>query len=389
MTMSGDVPEISKAPSANAATYFDGTSSRRRAVALDFSDRLEIREHEQTLAAWAYDDIRRTDSPSGLLRLGCLTALALARLEVRDTALAAELVSRCAKLDENTPGRRGVAIIVGWSLAATISIVAVVLFGLPLIADRLAPLVPAAFERRLGDAADSQVKAMFNARVCDNAAGQRAFVKLVTSIRESAGLDTSVQSGVLSSPIPNAFALPGGKVYLFDGLLAKAENADEIAGVLAHELGHLKHRDSMRGLIRDGSTSFLIGLLFGDITGSSALIFGSRTLVTSSHSREAETRADGFAIDVMHRLGRPAKPTGELLLRITGKGGKALSIISTHPLSEDRLARMSREDRPAGGPPLLTSEEWRSLKSICDGNSGPAKSDPAKSDPAESGATRI
>jgi predicted Zn-dependent protease len=117
----------------------------------------------------------------------------------------------------------------------------------------------------------------------------------------------------------------------------------------------------MRGLIRDGSTSFLIGLLFGDITGSSALIFGSRTLVTSSHSREAETNADGFAIDVMHRLGRPAKPTGELLLRVTGKEGKGLSIISSHPLSEDRLARMSREDRPASGPPLLTSEEWRAL----------------------------
>ena len=371
--MDSDAPELSKTPPANAATYFDGTSSRRRAVTLHFADRLEIIEHEQVLAAWDYADIRRADSPSGMLRLGCPTASALARLEVRDNALAAELVSRCTKLDENTPGRRGVAVIVGWSLAAAVSIVAVVLFGLPLIADRLAPLVPEAFERRLGDVADSQIKTMFSAKACDNPAGQKAFVKLVTSIRESAGLDTSVQSGVLSSPIPNAFALPGGKVYLFDGLLAKADNADEIAGVLAHELGHLKHRDSMRGLIRDGSTSFLIGLLFGDITGSSALIFGSRTLVTSSHSREAETNADGFAIDVMHRLGRPAKPTGELLLRVTGKESKGLSIISTHPLSEDRLARMSREDRSAGGPPLLTSEEWRSLKSICDGKSAPAK----------------
>ena len=378
MTTDNDAPENAKAPPANAATYFDGTSSRRRAVTLHFADRLEISDHEQTLAVWDYADIRRADSPAGTLRLGCLSAPALARVEVRDHALAAELISRCARLDDNTPGRRGVAVIVGWSLAAAVSIVAVVLFGLPLIADRLTPLVPAAFERRLGEVADSQIRTMFNAKVCDNAAGQKAFVKLVTSIRESAGLDTSVQSAVLSSPIPNAFALPGGKIYLFDGLLAKADNADEIAGVLAHELGHLKHRDSMRGLIRDGSTSFLIGLLFGDITGSSALIFGSRTLVTSSHSREAENNADGFAIDVMHRLGRPAKPTGELLLRVTGKEGKGLSIIASHPLSEDRLARMSREDKPGGGPPLLTSEEWRSLKSICDGKSDPNKSEPAK-----------
>jgi len=348
-------------------------SSRRRAVTLRLADRLEINEDEQPLAAWAYADIRRADSPAGMLRVSCLTAPALARLEVRDTVLAGQLVSRCAGMDDDIPGRRGVAAIIGWSLAATVSIIAVVLFGLPLAADRLAPLVPAAFERRLGDVADAQVKKLFGAKVCDNAAGEKAFVKLVTAIRESAGLDTSVQSGVLSSSIPNAFALPGGKVYLFNGLLAKAENADEIAGVLAHELGHLKHRDSMRGLIRDGSTSFLIGLLFGDITGSSALIFGSRTLVTSSHSREAETNADGFAIDVMHRLGRPAKPTGELLLRVTGKEGKGLSIISTHPLSEDRLTRMSREDQSASGPPLLTPEEWRSLKSICNGKSDSAK----------------
>lgn len=364
--MDSDAPEAPKSPPGGSATYFDGMSSRRRAVTLRFADRLEIDEDEHALAAWAYPDIRRVDGPAGMLRLSCLTAPGLARLEVRDTALAGELRSRCAGIDDDIPGRRGVAAIVGWSLAATVSIVAVVLFGLPLAADRLTPLVPDAFERRLGDVADSQVKAMFDAKVCDNAAGQKAFVKLVTAIRESAGLDTSVQSGVLSSSVPNAFALPGGRVYLFNGLLAKAENPDEIAGVLAHELGHLKHRDSMRGVIHDGGASFLIGLLFGDITGSSALIFASRSLVTSSYSRDAEQNADSFAIDVMHRLGRPAKPTGELLFRVTGKEGKGLSIISSHPLTEDRLARMSREDRPAGGPPLLTNEEWRSLKSICD-----------------------
>jgi predicted Zn-dependent protease len=242
----------------------------------------------------------------------------------------------------------------------------VVLFGVPLAAERLTPLVPDSFERRLGDVADRQVKAVFNAKLCDHAPGQAAFAKLVTAIREAADLDTSVQSGVLSTWVPNAFALPGGKVYLLSGLLAKAENADEIAGVLAHELGHLKHRDNMRGLIHNGGTSFLIGLLFGDITGSSALIFAARSLVTNSYTREAEQDADSFSIEIMHRLGRPTKPMGELLVRVTGKEAKGLSIVSSHPLSEDRLARMTREDRPASSPPLLTPEEWRSLKAICE-----------------------
>jgi Zn-dependent protease with chaperone function len=349
-----------------AAIYFDGLSSRRRAVTLTFTDQLEINEPSETAIAWSYADIRRADGPAGLLRVSCLTAPPLARLEIRDTAIAAELISHCTHLDENVPGRRGVARIVGWSVAATVSIVAVVLFGVPLAADRLTPLVPQAFERRLGDVAESQVKTLFGGKLCDNAPGQAAFSKLVNAIRESAGLDPSIQSAVLSSPIANAFALPGGKVYLFSGLLAKADNADELAGILAHELGHLKHRDGTRNLIYNGGTSFLIGLLFGDITGSGALIFASRSLVTASYSREAEQNADTFAIATMHRLGRSPKPMGELMFRVTGKeGDHSLSILASHPLTEDRLARMSQEDRPPGGAPLLTAGEWASLKAIC------------------------
>ena len=348
------------------ATYFDGMSSRRRTVALVFGDQLEINENEHRIAAWPFVDIRRADSPSGTLRLSCQTAPALARLEIRDAAVAVELLARCTLLDANTPGRRGVARIVAWSLAATVSIVAVVLFGVPLAADRLTPLVPQALERRLGEVADGQVQMVFGSKLCNEASGQQAFAKLINALGAAVGLDDPVQSAVLSTPVPNAFALPGGKVYLFSGLLAKAENADEIAGVLAHELGHLKHRDNMRGLIYNGGTSFLIGLLFGDITGSGAMIFASRSLVSASYSREAEQNADTISIDVMHRLGRPTKALGELLFRVTGKEvDKSLSILSNHPLTEDRLKRMSEEDRPPSGAPLLTADEWASLKAIC------------------------
>jgi Zn-dependent protease with chaperone function len=361
-----DGPEIAAAPPGPDGIYFDGASNRRRAVRLGLNERLDIDEGETTLAAWPYADIRRADSPHGILRVSCLTAPALARLEIRDAALATELAARCARLDDNVPGRHGVAAIVGWSIAAAVSIVAVVLFGVPLAADRLAPLVPQALEQKLGAVAEGQIKTLFGGRTCQNPAGQAAFTRLVNNVRETAGLDTSVQSAVLETAIPNAFALPGGKVYVFSGLLTKANGPDEIAGILAHEFGHRKHRDSTRNLITNGGTSFLIGLLFGDITGSGALIFASRSIVTASYSREAETRADSFAIDVMHQLGRSPKPMGELMFRITGKqGDKGISILAGHPLTEDRMARMSSEDRAPTGAPLLTAEEWASLKAIC------------------------
>jgi Zn-dependent protease with chaperone function len=347
--------------------FFDGTSNRRHAATLAFTDALEIAVDGETKARWAYADIRRADSAPGTLRVFCQTAPPLARLEIRDAALAADLISRTTNIDEHHLSTRGVAKIVGWSMAAAASIVLVVLFGVPLAADRLAPLVPPAFERRVGDVTEQQVKVVFGEKVCSSSrAGQAAFDKLVTKLRDAAGLDTSVQSMVLSSDVPNALALPGGKVIVFDSLIAKASNPDEIAGVIAHELGHLKHRDNMRGLIYNGGTSFLIGLLFGDITGSSAMIFASRTLITSSYSREAETAADTFSIELMQKLGRPPKAMGELMMRVTGKeGGKGLTILSTHPLTEDRLARMSKEDQTVKGPPLLTDAEWQALKGIC------------------------
>lgn len=192
-------------------------------------------------------------------------------------------------------------------------------------------------------------------------------MKVAAAVKQAAGLrDVTIRAAVFSSPIANAFALPGGTIYLFEGMLAKAENADEIAGILAHEFGHLKYRHAMRNLIYDGGTSFLIGLLFGDITGSGALIFASRVLVTASYSREAEQDADTFAIDTMHRLGRSPRPMGELIFRVTGEErDDGLSMLSSHPLTEDRRARMSSEDRRPSKPPLLTKAEWALLKGIC------------------------
>lgn len=347
---------------AHPAIYYDGISSRRRQVDLQLGAQLDITELGIVLATWRYDDIRRVDGSRGL-RLTSVVAATQARLEIEDEAVQGLLTARCTALDQGRGGGQAWQI-VAWSLAAAASIVLMTLYGIPLVADRLAPLVPAAAERRLGDAVDKQVRALTGGKQCTGAEGQRAFTKMVEALRTAGGSVAPLEAQVLSSPIPNAVALPGGRIYLFEGLLQRARDPDEVAGVIAHEIGHAEHRDGLRSVIRNGGTSFLFGLLFGDITGSGAVIFASRTLLDASHSREAETAADDFAIRAMTRLGRSPARLGEFLVRITGNGGRT-TIIDSHPVSSERLERMKQAAPAMVGPPILTEVEWRALQRIC------------------------
>lgn len=356
-----------EAENPHSAVFLDGTSNRKRRVTLLFSDQLDIAEDGTMIARWSYDQVRRADGPEDMLRLSCAEALPLARLEIRDSATMAAVLARCPTLDAGGPAKGQAGRIVLWSLAAVASIFGLTYFGIPFAADRLAPLVPMRMEKRIGDAVDTQARAIFGGRTCDHPAGKAALATLVGKLKRAGRIDFDIEAAVMSSRIPNAFALPGGKIFLLDGLLQRARNVDEVAGVMAHELGHVQHRDHLRKIIQNGGTSFLVGLLFGDVTGSSAVIFAGRSLFDASYSREAERDADRFAIDVMHELGRSPKPMGEFLFRITGAQTEMpLSILATHPLTADRRALMTQEDRPVSGVDLLSADEWQALRRICE-----------------------
>jgi Zn-dependent protease with chaperone function len=347
------------------AVYFDGKSNRKRGVTLRFGEAVEIVEDGALADKWPYGDVRRVDGPLDSLRLSSTSASPLARLEIADEATKQKVVAQCPSLDANYGGRQA-GRVVFWSLAAACSIVVLAYFGIPLLADRLAPMIPQSFERRLGDTFSLQIKTRFGGKTCDSAAGQAAFTALVEKLARAGGVDSPPAAQVLSSAIPNAFALPGGHIFLLKGLLQKAQNPDEIAGILAHELGHVAHRDHMRRMIQTGGTSYLFGLLFGDVTGAGAVIYVGRSLIDASYSREAEERADSFAIDVMHKLGRSPKPMGELLFRVTGaQQNNGLTILASHPLTEMRRARMIAESGPDIGEPLLSAAQWQGLKNIC------------------------
>jgi Zn-dependent protease with chaperone function len=207
---------------------------------------------------------------------------------------------------------------------------------------------------------------MFGPAPCTASAGVGALNRLSARLADRAALAVPLQVVVLPSPIPNAFALPGGRIYVLDGLLRRAESADELAGVLAHEMGHVAHRDGLRNVLRAGGSSALLGLLFGDVTGAGTVVLLGRMLVDTANSRHVETEADAFAARLMHALRRPAKPMGAFLVRLSRSSGPTLiPFLASHPVGADRLAALAAGDTPDNGPPLLTDEEWRSLKSVC------------------------
>lgn len=359
--MSGVLPALQ-------SFYFDGKTNTRHAVEVELGKVLVIREAGVVLATWDFADIRAADAAPGRRRFASASGDPLARLDLdRASQTTLEILARSPELGRAYAGERGTWRIVAWSLGAATSILLLVFFGVPYAADLIAPIVPPFFEKRIGDMADQQIKTMFSDRVCADAEGKAAFQKLVDKVAAASQLNIPLEAEVLSVHVPNALALPGGKVYLFSALLKKAENPDEIAGVIGHELGHVHHRDGMRILIESGGSSFLLGLLFGDVGGSAAAIFATRALVSAAYSRDVEAHADEFAIAAMHALRRSPKPTGELLLRITGAQDTSAmsSILANHPLTQDRLARMSAEAKPDDGEPILSAAEWQALKKGC------------------------
>lgn len=349
------------------ASYFDGYAVKRRAVHLEFGPSLEIIEAGVLLAAWPYAEVRRLTRPGGAMRLWALGAPKRAWLEIDDPTLQRQVEVHCPllageKAPPNREGRKRLA----WGLAA-IAFFAVFLWrGVPLLAGVIAPVIPVSWEKALGESADTQVRATFSGKSCAAPAGVAALNKISARLQQAAKLRLPATLEALGSKTPNAFALPGGKVYLLSGLLDKAASQDEIIGVLAHELGHLQHRDHLRGVIAAGGTALLVGLVFGDVSGGSAMVVVGNSILNAAHSRDAEAQADAFAAQTMAALGRPAKPMGELLVRITGADdGGLTSILHDHPLSEDRLARLEKASKGETAPPLLSAEEWKALKEIC------------------------
>jgi hypothetical protein len=181
-------------------------------------------------------------------------------------------------------------------------------------------------------------------KICTAPAGVAALAELVARYEKHADLHVPLRVVVVDNPMVNAFALPGGYIYMMRGLIQKARGPDEVAGVLGHEIGHVKFRHGLQSAIQSGGLGFLLGTVFGDFAGGTAILLASRALLSSAFSREAERQADAFGVDLMLKGG--GNPEGLAGFFGTAGGGPpgALNWLTSHP-SE----RRARGRHPAAG----------------------------------------
>jgi len=360
--------------------FYDGCTSDRREVTVDIGgDAVQVRASDgAVLAQWRFAEIAPAATPAGILRIGLVNAKAAARLEIRDQALAAALLAR-AKPTNRTglTDRRTRIKVVAFSLAGIATLVGGAIWGVPLLADRIAPHLPVALEMRLGAAIDMEVRRIlgtstdgkpFECGTSDTAlaeAARAALAKLVGTLEQVAESPLPLRVLVVRRPDVNAITLPGGRIYVFDGLLTKADSADEVAGVLGHEIGHVAHRDGTKSVLETAGLSLLFGMLLGDFTGGGAVIIAARTVLQTAYSRAAEAAADEFGANLMYKVDSDPHALGAILLRISGNSEAVPHFLLGHPQAQERAGAIARVAQPSPMKILLTPTEWDALKSIC------------------------
>jgi Zn-dependent protease with chaperone function len=277
--------------------FYDGRTSDRCEVAVDIGgDTVKVSAPDGALLVqWRFADIAPLTTPAGVLRIGLANVTAAARLEIHDRSLAAALLARTKSTDRTgLTDRRTRLKVLTFSLAAVATLVGGAIWGVPLLADRIAPHLPVALEMRLGAAIDMEVRQALDTSTdgkpfeCGTGdsppslAARTALAKLIAPLEEAAGLSLPLRTLVVRRRDVNAITLPGGRIYVFNGLLTQADSVDEVAGVLGHEIGHVAHRDGTKSVLETAGLSLLFGMLLGDFTGGGAVIVGTKTVLRTA-----------------------------------------------------------------------------------------------------------
>jgi Zn-dependent protease with chaperone function len=169
---------------------------------------------------------------------------------------------------------------------------------------------------------------------------------------------------VVKSDVVNAFALPGGYVVVFTGLMKKAEGPEEVAGVLAHELNHVLQRHGLERIVKQLGFVAVASIIFGNQQGLGQMMkqLGVE-LMTLKFGRAQETEADLTGLQLLYRA--KIDPSGMITFfeRLAEKDEGRVELLSTHPMSSSRAERLKAE---LATIPKVTPEpftfEWAKIR---------------------------
>jgi Zn-dependent protease with chaperone function len=186
------------------------------------------------------------------------------------------------------------------------------------------------------------------------------------------------RAALIDRPEPNAFALPGGRIFVFTGLLDRVHKPEELAGVLAHEMAHVTRRHGLRKLIAGRGPYYLLRLFVGDQQEVlSAISAGSQLLVNQSYSRDVEREADTIGWHYLMAANIDPRGLADFFQLLTESENTTTipEMFRSHPATDERMASLNRlwekSERKSGFVQLpamtnapLTSLQERLLRSF-------------------------
>ena len=305
---------------------------------------LQLAQGEKKMQPWSLKALVRcdADAPGGS---ATFRQTGPARLVIADADLLARLrfagVSASGTLPWTPRAWAGFAA----SLIASLVLLALLVDRLPAL---LAPIVPHSLERGWSSAIEAALSATTPA--CHGQAGQARLDTLIGKLSAAAGIGAAPAISVLNSSLVNAFTLPDGRILLLRGLIDKATDPDEVSGVLAHEIGHVRRHDPTRETLRGMAIDMLArGIGWG---GSVA---GQMTAL--SYGRRAEAAADDSAITTLRKAGLRADGLGRFFAQLQKEGGPETwaRFLSDHPTTAARATTLRVE---SAGAPALNPAGW-------------------------------
>jgi predicted Zn-dependent protease len=242
-------------------------------------------------------------------------------------------------------------VLVGISAAATL-LAGMVIF----VPEVLARRMPMSWERKLGAAYELPIEA-------NRCAGAKASLDaLIDRIDPQARADGFTLE-LVDLDVANAVALPGGRMVIFSGLLKEMEKGDAVAGVVAHEIAHVRRRHVAAGVIRDLGLGTIVTLM-----GGGAVAGNAGGLLSLKFTRSAEAEADEDAIAMLRTTGIDPRPTAHLFEQFAKENGDGFGVefLQSHPLSRERAKRFAASfDKSAAYRPALDSSALKALEAAC------------------------